>query len=39
MNCRRPALETGDLDVVEGVARLGHKAVFHALFPACTISP
>ena len=32
-----PALETGDLDVVEGVARLGHKAVFHALLPACKV--
>ena len=32
-----PALETGDLDVVEGVARLGHKAVFHPLPPACKV--
>ena len=30
-------LETGDLDVVEGVARLGHEAVFHPLLPACKV--
>ena len=31
---RELPLEAGDLDVVEGVARLGHQPVFHSLFPA-----
>ena len=31
---RQPALETGDLDMVEGIARLSYQTVLHALLAA-----